>query len=255
VTFEVPADAYDRFMGRFSEPLALKLADLVAPRPGQSALDVGCGPGALTAVLVDRLGAGSVAAVDPSETFVTACRERNPGVEVRQGVAETLPFDDRSFDGVLAQLVLHFVGEPEAAAAEMRRVLRTGGVAAACVWDFGAGMRMLRSFWDAARAVDPSAPDEAGTMRFGRDGEIAALLIDAGFGDVASGAVEVHAAYDGFDDLWGGFLGGAGPAGAYCASLDPERRERLRRGLQERLGAPDGPFTLAARAWYARGRR
>jgi len=173
---------------------------------------------------------------------------------VREARAESLPHPDDSFDVAAAQLVLHFVADPEAAASEMRRVLRPGGVAAACVWDFG-GMRALRAFWDAALALDPGAPDEAATRRFGRDGEIAGLLSQAGFADVTSGAIDVVASYDDFEDLWQGFLGGVGPTGAYCASLEPPQREVLRDELFARVGRPAGSFSLDARAWYGTGRR
>lgn len=253
-TFNVPGGAYDSFMGRYSRPLAALFADAAGVAEGQRVVDVGCGPGALTEELARRAGASAVAAVDPSEPFVEECARRNPGVDVRQGVAESLPFPDASFDAALAQLVLHFVSDPAAAAGEMRRVLRPGGTAAACVWDFERGMQMLRLFWDAALAVDPSAPDEASTLRFGRDGEIAALFAEAGLSDVAQGELNVKASYEGFDDFWGGFLAGSGPAGAYCVSLEPERQEALREELRRRAGDPQGPFDLTARAWYAVGR-
>jgi SAM-dependent methyltransferase len=254
-TFRVSGSAYDRLVGRYSPALAAAMADAARIRPGKRALDVGCGPGALTAELASRLGAEHVSAVDPSAPFLEECRSRNPGVDVREGRAETLPFEDASFDAVLAQLVLHFVGDPAAAAAEMRRVLRPGGIAAACVWDFGEGMRVLRAFWDAALAIDPTAPDERSTMRFGRDGEIAWLFVESGLRDVTSGALHVAADYDDFDDLWAGFASGVGPSGAFCTALDEERRERLREDLRARLGDPTGPFALEAVAWYATGRR
>ena len=212
-TFRVAGSAYDRFMGRYSRPLAATFADAVGIAGGQRVLDVGCGPGALTEELVRRVGASGVSAVDPSEPFVEECALRNPGVDVRLGKAEELPFADGAFDAVVAQLVLHFVSDPAAAASELRRVLRPGGSAAACVWDFAGGMRMLRLFWDAALTVDPSAPDEATTLRFGRDGEIGTLFTEIGLHDVTSGALEVETTYAGFDDFWAGFLSGAGPGG------------------------------------------
>jgi SAM-dependent methyltransferase len=251
-TFRVKGSAYECFMGRYSQPLAATFADAVGIAAGQRVLDIGCGPGALTEELVRRGGA-SVAAVDPSEPFVEECARRNPGVDVRLGKAELLPFADGAFDAALAQLVLHFVSDPAAAASEMRRVLRPGGRAGACVWDFAGGMRMLRLFWDAARAVDSSAPDEASTLRFGRDGEIASLFTEAGLREVTSGALEVEAGYEGFADFWAGFLSGSGPAGSFCVSLAPERQEALREELRRRLGDPQGPFALTARAWYAIG--
>lgn len=249
-TFQVSGETYDRFMGRYSAPLAVAFCDALEIEAGQDVLDVGCGPGALTAELVRRLGAEHVTAVDPSESFVEACRERHPGVDVRLGRAEELPYEDGRFDAALAQLVLHFVSDPEAAAGEMRRVVRPGGLVAASVWDIGDGMRMLRVFWDAARAVQPSAPAEE-QRRFTREGEIAELFRAVGFADVTEGALEVGVAYDDFDDFWTPFLGATGPAGAFVASLDDDRRARLRDEMFARLDSPEGRFTLTARAWYA----
>lgn len=253
-SFLTTGQAYDAFMGRYSRGLAPVFADAAQVAPGRSVLDVGCGPGALTGVLVGRLGAGAVSACDPSPPFVAECAARHPGVTVRHGRAEGLPFDDAGFDAVLAQLVLHFVSDPARCGQEFRRVLRPGGVAAACVWDFTEGMQMLRLFWDAALAVDPSAPDEARTLRFGRDGELSAWLAGAGFRDVTETTLDVSSLYSSFDDLWGGFLAGIGPAGSYCAGLGEELRAALRRELFHRLGSPAGSFSLVARARAATGR-
>ena len=253
-SFEVSGEAYDRFMGRYSGPLAAAFVDALGIEPGQRVLDVGCGPGALTGELVRRLGPTAVRAVDPSESFVAVCRTRNPGVDVARGRAEKLPYRNADFDAALAQLVLHFVTDPEATAAEMRRIVRPGGLVAASVWDFGEGMTMLREFWGAARELDPDAPAESKRRRFGRDGEIGELFANAGLEDVTSGSLEVSAEYEGFDDFWAPFAGGVGPAGAYVASLDDRARGRLRDELRDRLGSPDGPFTLPARAWFASGR-
>jgi SAM-dependent methyltransferase len=241
-------------MGRYSRPLSVLFADSVGIVAGQSALDVGCGPGALTGVLVDRLGVDAVSAFDPSPPFVAECTTAYPGVDVRSGRAEAIPFDDDQFDVALAQLVLHFVSDPAAAGLELRRVVRPGGVNGACVWDFDAGMEMLRLFWDAALDADQGAPDEARTMRFGRQGEIADWLRGAGLEDVAETTLAVTATYTDFDELWSGFLAGIGPAGSYCVSLSADQQALVRRGMFERLGAPDGPVTLAATARSAHGR-
>ncbi len=200
-----------------------------------------------------RLGAESVAAIDPSESFVDACRRRNPGVDVKIGSAEELPYPNGRFGTALAQLVLHFVSDPVAAASEMRRVIEGGGIVAACVWDFGEGMTMLRQFWNAARTCDPLAPDEAETRRFGRDGEIAELFAEIGLLDITGGSLHVEAGYEDFDGFWEPFLTRTGPVGAYCAGLDAGSQTYLREELRTRLGSPDGPFTLTARAWYATG--
>jgi SAM-dependent methyltransferase len=253
-TFLATGAAYDTFMGRYSRPLARAFAEMAEVAPGQCVLDVGCGPGALTGVLVDRLGPGSVTAIDPSAPFVAACAARHPGATVRRGRAEEIPFGDAGFDRVLAQLVLHFVSDPDRCGGEFRRVLRPGGVAAACVWDFAQGMQMLRLFWDAALELDPAAPDQARTLRFGRQGEIAELLVAAGFGDVVESTLEVASTYADVDELWSGFLAGIGPAGAYCMRLDEAARAALREALVRRLGSPAGPFTLTATARCARGR-
>ena len=252
--FTSTGEVYDAFMGRYSRPLAAEFATFAQVTAGERALDVGCGPGALTHELVVRLGAQAVAACDPSEAFVAVCRDRNPGVEVRLGPAEQLPFGPQEFDLVTAQLVLHFVSDPEAGAEQMRRVLRPHGRIAACVWDFREGMQMLRAFWDAARSVDTDAPDEQ-RMRFGRRGEIAQWLTDAGLVDVAESTLSVSSTYRDFDELWSGLLGAVGAAGGYVAGLTPGRQQRLRSELYERLGSPTGSFTLAAVAHAARGSR
>ena len=247
-------DSYDRFIGRYSMPLAVALADAAGVASGMRAIDVGCGPGALTTALAARLGPGSVGAVDPSEAFTEACAQRNAGVDVRLGPAESLPFPDGSFDAALMQLVLNFVDSPRASVAEARRVLRPGGIIAACVWDDDGGVRMLRLFWEAAAAVDPSASTENKVMRFGHDGEIGDLFREAGLTDVKTGSLKVRTTYANFDDLWDPFVEWAGPVGQFCRSLAPDRLTAIREELRMRVDAPTGSFTLPACAWYATGR-
>jgi SAM-dependent methyltransferase len=175
-----------------------------------------------------------------------------PGADVRLGHAEELPFADGAFDAVLSQLVVNFLADPVAGVSEMRRVGR--GTVAACVWDYAAGMTMLRAFWDAARELDPDAPDEAETMRLASRDELEQLWAGAGLGDVTTGELVVEARYEDFDDWWSPFPEGIAPSGAYCASLDDERREALRLACFRRLGEPAGSFSLTARAWFVRGR-
>lgn len=251
-TFRTSGAAYDSFMGRYSARLAPKFADFAEVSPGQKALDVGCGPGALTRVLIDRLGTGSVSACDPSESFAAEAKAAYPGADVRVGRVEAIPFEDSSFDIALAQLVLHFASDPELGADELRRVVRPGGTVAACVWDFGAGMEMLRAFWDAAQTVDPTAPDEHKVLRFGKAGEIADLFRAAGLIDIEETVLEVGSTYSGFDEFWAGFLAGIGPAGAYTVSLEPEAREAVRQELFKKVGSPSGEFGLGATARAAK---
>ena len=253
--FNATRDAYDRYMGRYSDQLAITFLSFTGGEPGQRALDIGCGPGALTHVLATGLGPGQVAAADPSDSFVAACSERVPRADVRRAVAAQLPWIDATFDLVVSQLVLNFLPDPDAGVAEMLRVVRHGGTVAACTWDYADGMAMLRTFWDAARDVDPEAPDEARTMRFTTERELAELWEHAGLTDIRTRSLEVSTEYADFDDYWHPFLLGIGPGGEYAASLDAGRLERLRDGCFRRLGAPDGAFTLSARAVAVSGRR
>jgi SAM-dependent methyltransferase len=251
MSFDVAADAYDRFMGRYSGPLAPQLADLAEIRAGQRVLDVGCGPGALTSELVARLGADAVAAADPSEPFVRAARERHAGVEVAVAPAEDLPFGDDAFDAALAQLVVPFMADPAAGLAEMKRVTRSGGIVAACVWDHGGGQSPLSAFWRAVLEVDPGAHDESG-MPGTSEGHLAALFEAAGLRDVEDDALYVRREHASFEEWWEPFTLGVGPAGTYVAGLDAAAGAELRERC--RVLQPDGPFTVTARAWAARGR-
>ena len=250
-TFQASGADYDAFMGRYSQPLAAAFVDWAGVRSGDSVLDVGCGPGALTGVLAQRLGPATVRACDPSPPFVEECRARHPGVAVSLGRAEELPYRDASQDVVMAQLVLHFVTDPETAAREMRRVLRPGGTVAACSWDSAQGMEMLRHFWDAALRLDPAAPDEA-ALRFGRAGELARLFSVAGFVEPTESTLEVASTYASYDELWSGLLAGIGHSGSYAARRPPAQQEALRRTLFEELGSPIGAFELRAVARAAR---
>jgi SAM-dependent methyltransferase len=250
VSFTVDADAYDRFMGRYSIPLAPKLADFAAVAAGQRVLDVGCGPGALTTELVERLGPAAVSAVDPSEPFVAAARERHPGVDVQRASAEQLPFEDKAFDAALAQLVVHFLADPVAGLRELARVTREGGVVATCVWDHAGDKGPLSVFWGAARALDPELDDES-QLPGAREGHLAELSAAAGLHDVQETALSVRVEHQSFEEWWEPFTLGVGPAGSYTAGLDPKRQDQLRDLCHELV--PAAPFELTAVAWAARG--
>jgi ubiquinone/menaquinone biosynthesis C-methylase UbiE len=280
VQFTGAAESYDRFMGRYTPSLAVALADAAGVhgdaagvradaagvRAGMQVLDVGSGPGGLTHELAARVGAANVAAIDPAAQFVAACRERNPGADVREGVAEELPWPDGAFDAVLSSLVLGFMRDADQGVREMVRVTRPGGTVAVCMWDIATGgMTMLRVYWDAVRQVVPAAQGER-RMAGVAEGDIAERFRRAGINDVADGVLTAHADYASFEDFWQPFTFGVGPSGQYLLSLPPEQQEAVREAVRAELAAAvrasgraseppagDGSFTLSARSWYARG--
>ena len=249
MSFDVAASAYDAFMGRYSSQLAPQLADLADIGSGQRVLDVGCGPGALTRVLVERVGAENVAAVDPSEPFVAAARERHPGVDVQRASAEELPFADDAFDAAVAQLVVHFMSDPVRGLEEMARVTRPGGVVAACVWDHAGEKTPLGPFWSAVHELDPDATDES-ELAGAREGHLAELFEQAGLREVEPTSLSVHVEHESFEEWWQPFSLGVGPAGAYLKNLEPAQQVELQERLRAQLEAP---FSLATRTWAARG--
>ena len=217
MSFAAGADAYDRFMGRYSVELAPLFADFAGVEAVERVLDVGCGPGALTAELTKRLGASAVTAIDPTEAFVAAVRERNPGVDVRQASAEELPFPAGEFDAALAQLVVHFMADPVAGLAEMGRVTSEDGVVAACVWDHAAGGRgPLSLFWEAARELDPGSRSESGLAGTG-EGDLARLFASAGLHGIEDGELTFDVEHETFEDWWEPYTLGVGPVGVYVA--------------------------------------
>jgi SAM-dependent methyltransferase len=243
MAFDVAADAYALFMGRYSEPLAAQLVEFAGVRVGMRAIDVGCGPGVLTARLVERLGPDHVAALDPSPPFVAAARERCPGVDIRQGTAEALPYDDGAFDLAFANLVVHFMSDPVGGLREMGRV---GGVVAATVWNHAGGTGPLSTFWRAVKDLAPDAADEAALPGTG-EGDLGDLARAAGLHEIGEGTLTVTVPYTGFDEWWEPYRLGVGPPGDYVAGLDEARREALRARCAELL--PEGPFEVEATAW------
>jgi len=254
MTFAIPGAAYDRFMGRYSSRLAPQFADFATIRAGMRVLDVGCGPGALTTELVRRVGAAHVAAIDPSSSFVEACRSRLQDADIRQGASERLPWADGVFDAALAQLVLSFVSDAGQSARELRRVVRPGGTIAACMWHEGASFELGHVFWKAVAAIDPAAVEVDARMRYRKQGEIAQLWASAGLQDVEETFLDVSASYRDFDEFWQSIVHGAGPIGGYVASVSQEREVAIREGCEKLLGRPGQAFELRARACAARAR-
>jgi SAM-dependent methyltransferase len=242
------SEGYELYMGRWSRLLALRFTAFAGVEDGQRILDVGTGTGALAA----SLSRNEVVGIDPSAAFIDHAK-KSCRAQLEVGDAQALRFADQSFDHAMALLAINFVPNHEKALAEMRRVTRSGGVVSAGVWDYGGGMESLRIFWDEAAALEPSAaPKHERNMKLSRSGELGELWKKAGLRDVREEPIVIEQAFSSFDDYWGPFLKGVGPGGAYVASLSDGQRDRLEARLRGRLA--DGPFSLGARAWCARGR-
>jgi SAM-dependent methyltransferase len=246
MSFVVSPEAYGRYMGRYAEPLAAVFMKFAEVEAGDKVLDVGCGPGALTAHLLS-IGA-EVSAIDPSPPFVEAIGVRFPNVDVRLGTAEQLPYDTDAFDAALAQLVVHFMADPVAGVRQMARVTRRGGVIAACVWDGPTGA--LAPFWEVVHTIDPEAEDEA-LLSGAHEGHLTELFETAGLRDVEERSIAIEVVHPTFQEWWEPYTFGVGPAGDYVKRLDDDARGHLESVARERLG--DGPFTVTATAWAARG--
>lgn len=243
--FDAPASSYDKFMGRFSFRLGPPFADFARVASGQRVLDVGAGTGALTSELVRR--GAVVSAAEPSPSFVATLAQRLPGVDVRAATAEELPWPDETFDAALAQLVLAFMNDAQAGVAEMRRVVRTGGAVAVCMWD-RTGMEMLSAIQRTHQALGAEGAAKGRPVYRVRD-EIEGLFAREGFADVRTELLEVESEYASFDELWDALVNGAGPAVAWAQALDDDGRARAQAELRRQVGEPQGAFTLRGRAW------
>jgi SAM-dependent methyltransferase len=256
-------EAYDRFMGRWSQRLATAFVEFAGVEAGDRVLDVGLGTGSLTNAVLERSSTTRVVGIDPSAEYVNFVRARLGAPDagratLEEGDAQRLRFADGSFDKALSLLVLNFIPDRDAALREMIRVTSPGGAVASAVWDYGGGMEMLRTFWDEAVSLNPAAePKDERHMPLCRAGELAALWRAHGLVDVEEQPLVIVTEFSSFDDFWQPFFGGQGPAGAYAVGLP----ENQRRGLEQRLrgrvvrGRQDGAVQLSARAWAVRGER
>jgi SAM-dependent methyltransferase len=249
---------YERFMGRWSRLLAPAYIAFVGIKDGDRVLDVGTGTGALASALEATTTSSEITGIDPSEGFISYAKKHAKSDRVRfeVGDAQALRYTDASFDQTMAQLVMNFVPDHHKAIGEMRRVTRPQGVVSACVWDYDAGMEMLRFFWDEVVALDPAAaPKDERHMKLSREGQLSELWKKAGLVNVQERPIVIEQSFASFDDYWAPFLTGAGPGGAYVVSLTDERRRQLEARMRQRLlgNREDGAFVLNARAWCVRG--
>jgi SAM-dependent methyltransferase len=250
------ADAYERFMGRWSRLLARALVEFTGVHDGDAVLDVGSGTGALAFAVADRTTTSRVLGVDPSPGYVGHAIGKNTDARVRfeLGDAQALHVADGTFDRTMSLLVLNFIPDRERAVQQMIRATKPRGSVSAAVWDYGDGMEMLRVFWDEAIRFDPAAaPRDEAHMPLCKRGELATLWQEAGLEEVHGTELRASLHFESFDDYWEPFLLGQGPAGAYVAGLPQERQLELAARLRAQLG--DGPIEMHARAWAVRGKR
>lgn len=251
-------DKYQPYMGRWSQLVAVEFLKWISIPPMSAWLDVGCGTGILSRVILENASPARVKGVDRSEGFVQYAREKvkdaRIGFEV--GDAQDLPVRDSEFDMAISGLVLNFVPQPEKMVLEMARAVRTGGTVALYVWDYAGKMQFIRHFFNAASALDPAARDLDEGRRFPlcNPNSLTELFQQAGLTQVESRPIDIATDFKDFDDFWNPFLGGQGPAPSYVMSLSEEKRNQLRERLRDSLPfAIDGSIPLVARAWAVRG--
>jgi SAM-dependent methyltransferase len=252
--------AYESYVGRWSRPVATEFLAWLSVAQGSRLLDVGCGTGALSGTIAGLADPALLVGIDASVPYAASARLSVPHSRSRFAVADaqSLPHPDGRFDVAVSGLVLNFLPRPEAAVAEMTRVLRSGGVAAAYVWDYADRMELIRTFWDAALELDARALDLDEGRRFPlcRPEPLQRLFTEVGLQDVDVRSIDVPTRFASFEDYWSPFEGGQGPAPGYAMSLTEDHRTALRDRLRETLPIlPDGSIDLVARAWAVRGRR
>jgi len=250
--------AYEKFMGRWSTLVAQRFLSWLAIPPTRSWLDVGCGTGTLTKLILETYQPKEIIAIDPSSVFISHAQRIiiNPSVHFRVGQAESLDLDASSIDSVVSGLVINFVPQPKVAMSEMLRVTKPGGKIGVFVWDYAQGMQMLRYFWDAAVELDTTANkfDEGIRFPLCQEGQLESLLQEVGLKQVEATAIEVETIFQDFDDYWQPFLGNVGPAPSYTMSLDKKNRQKLEDKLRKALPVKhDGSISLTGKAWAVKG--
>ncbi len=254
------ASGYEQLMGRWSQKLAPLFIEFAGLANGDKILDVGCGTGSLTFALSKFADLRKISAIDYSPVFVEAASRRNsdPRIDIQQADACALPFGDGTFDRALALLVLHFVPDAGKAVAEMRRVVRPGGVVAAVVWDHLGGMPCMRMMVDTVAVLS-----EARRMLRNRycfqpmmqPGEMKQTFFKQRLAHVVETELMIRMDYQNFDDYWAPIAAGEGPLGQYMTALDTAERARTDAAVRAayEAGRPDGPRSFANVAWACRG--
>lgn len=243
--------AYDRFMGRYSKPLAKEFIQSIPLAGSDSVLEIGCGPGALTGELVARLGAESVSVIDPSPPFLTYCSRQYPGITAEVAPAEHIPYGDRAFDAVLSQLVIHFVGDLTQAGREIIRVTKPGGWVAMCTWNVER-MKKINLLPRAAHAAGIDVPPLP-VQEFREENAIARYLESIGLGNVEQSTITVSSTYADFEELWGTYFLTIGPMGPWALARSDDEKAAIKAAMFQILGEPAGELSLSGEARVARG--
>jgi SAM-dependent methyltransferase len=250
---------YEAYVGRWSRRVAERFLPWLDVGRGAAWIDIGCGTGVLTRAILDLEDPDSVVGIDPSKAFLSAARTsiHDRRVSFVEGTADAMPEASASADVIVGGLMLNFIPDLGRALSEMIRVGRPKSTIAGYVWDYAEGMQLIRLFWDAAAALDPTAAELDQGVRFPlcRPEALESAFVGAELEEVAVSAIDIPTVFPSFDDYWTPFLSGVRSAPAYVMSLDPAARERLRSRLDETLPRePDGSIELTARAWAVRGR-
>jgi SAM-dependent methyltransferase len=251
-------DSYEPYVGRWSRLVAKEFIPSLAVPENSRWLDVGCGTGALSQTILEMANPKTVNGIDRSEDYVESARSRinDPRAEFEVGNAQTLSFESETFDAVISGLVLNFVPRPDQMIAEMARVVHKRGMIALYVWDYAGKMQMMRHFWNAVAALDSAARDldEGSLFPICNPDSLKKLFQNTRLFQVEVRSIDISTHFKDFNDYWGPFLGGQGPAPGYAMSLSEEQRARLRQRIYNSLPfALDGSIPLTARAWAVRG--
>jgi ubiquinone/menaquinone biosynthesis C-methylase UbiE len=251
----IDGEAYERRMGRWSRVAGEAFLQWLAVPKGLSWLDVGCGTGAFTELLIERCAPAAVSGVDPSEVQLGYARKR-PGAtfaEFRVGDAQALPYPDQSFDVAIMALVISFVPHPAKAVAEMRRVVKPGGLVAAYMWDLPGGGIPVEPVYRALRSLDIAVSVPG--IEVSRMDNMKTLWEQAGLQSIATHVVRMTAGYADFDDFWKPLRVPDGPLGTATRNMSSSEIERLKARLREYLPVGrDGRITHEAFANAVSGR-
>jgi len=254
-SFFTDGAAYEQLMGRWSRSAGEVFLDWLALPKGLSWLDVGCGTGAFTELLLDRCAPGRINAIDPAEDQMAFARTRPgmAGVTFRVGDAQSLPFPDHSFDAVAMALVINFVPDAVKAVAEMKRVTRPGGTAGTYMWDWPGRRTIQQPLIDGLEALNVEVPSSAGQGHSSMDA-LRRFFEGAGFEEVETRAIDIEVSYASFDDYWSSQTGLANPVVQAVRKMSPADVERLKTSLRTTLSRHDRRIAYPARANAVKGR-